>query len=360
MNSRWFFLAKTAIIYHQKGYMTEPGNMQLSIDEPAVSNDRTRALIAPFGAGLYIMFTLLAAVCTYLYTLRQESILTCPGTGYGSDSYLAYCFADQYGDYDHGALWFGLEPRARASAANAEVLFLGNSRLQFGFASDAMTQWFSASSASYFLMGFAYWENYRFEAPLLQRIKPRAKVYVINLDMFFENTVNGPADSVMHDADAFAHYRRKRLWQTPHRLLCTRIPSICGNTQSFYRSNVTGAYTRFGGWIRPSAVSYSSSVDQDKVTEYRQRGEAFFASLPVDRQCVLLTLVPSTTTDMGTAKALAAAFGLTLIAPQIGGLTTFDGSHMDRPSAERWSQAFLQEAGPAIQQCLHGNTSPGT
>ena len=33
-----------------------------------------------------------------------------------------------YGDYDHGAIWFGLEPAADAAAANAQVLFLGNSR----------------------------------------------------------------------------------------------------------------------------------------------------------------------------------------------------------------------------------------
>jgi hypothetical protein len=336
--------------------MTEPGNMQLSIDEPAAASDAANSLIAPFGLGFYIMFTLLAAVCSYLYTLRHDSILTCPGTGYGSDSYLAYCFAEQYGDYDHGAFWFDLEPKARDSAANAEVLFLGNSRSQFGFASDAMTQWFSVSAASYFLMGFAYWENYRFEAPLLQKIKPHAKVYVVNVDMFFENTENGPADSVMHDSQAFGRYRRKQLWQTAHRLLCSQIRGICGNTQAFYRSTVTGAYTRSGGWINQSAISYSSSVDQNKVAEYRQRGAAFFASLPVNRQCVLLTLVPSTTTDVGTAKAVAGAFGLTLIAPQISGLTTFDGSHLDRPSADRWSRAFLDEAGPRIQQCLNAST----
>jgi hypothetical protein len=332
--------------------------MHLSIDEPAVSTERARALIAPFSVGLYIMFTLLAAVCTYLYTLRQQSVLTCPGTGYGSDSYLAYCFAEQYGDYDHGAFWFGLEPKTRDSAVNAQVLFLGNSRSQFAFASDAMTQWFSASAASYFLLGFAYWENYRFEAPLLQKLKPTAKVYVVNMDMFFENTENGPADSVMHDGDAAGRYRRKRLWQTVHRLVCTQVPGICGNTQAFYRSTITGAYTRAGGTINQSAVSYSSSVDQNKVAEYSQRGAAFFAALPVDRRCVLLTLVPSTTTDVGTTKAIADALGLAFIAPQVGGLTTFDGSHLDRASADRWSRAFLDEAGPRIQQCLKAGTGP--
>jgi hypothetical protein len=57
-------------------------------------------------------------------------------------------------------------------------------------------------------------------------------------------------------------------------------------------------------------------------------------------------------TKSGTAKAIANALGLSLIAPELPGLNTFDGSHLDRPSAERWSQAFLKEASPRIRDCL--------
>jgi hypothetical protein len=317
-----------------------------------LANAAAKTLNAPVGVGLYIMFSLIAALGAYLYTLRQETILSCPGTGYGAHRYLAYCFATQYGDYDHGAFWFDLEPKVRDLAASAEVLFLGSSRMQFGFSSDAAAQWFSTAAASYYLMGFAYWENYAFEWPLLKQITPRAKVYVIDLDKFFEQTETGPANVVMHDTGAYSRYQRKRVWQLPHRLLCSRLPSLCGNTEAFYRSIDTGAYTHTGGEDIQFPVTYDSKVDKKMVADYAERGAAFVSSIPVSRKCVLLTMVPGGSTDTGTAKALADALGLTLIAPQLRDLSTFDRSHLDRPSAERWSQAFLDAAAPRIHECL--------
>jgi hypothetical protein len=60
-------------------------------------------------------------------------IFACKASGYPSDRYISYCGATEYGDYEHGAFWFDLEPVAELSAANADVIFLGNSRTQFGF-----------------------------------------------------------------------------------------------------------------------------------------------------------------------------------------------------------------------------------
>ena len=68
------------------------------------------------------------------------------------------------------------------------MLFLGNSRLQFAFSTSATADWFSAASARYYLLGFSYFENMIFVEPLLRKIRPRAKVYVINVDDFFDRT----------------------------------------------------------------------------------------------------------------------------------------------------------------------------
>jgi hypothetical protein len=61
-------------------------------------------------------------------------------------------------------------------------------------------------------------------------------------------------------------------------------------------------------------------------------------------------------TKTGNAEAIAAGVGLPLIAPDLDGLNTSDGYHLDRPSAERWSKAFLEAEGPEIRSCLekHG------
>ena len=89
---------------------------------------------------LYLSFVLSAAAGAVVLGLRLDSLFACQAAGYGPDRYLAYCQATNYGDYDHGAFWFGLERAALDAAANADVLFLGNSRMQFGLSTDATVQ----------------------------------------------------------------------------------------------------------------------------------------------------------------------------------------------------------------------------
>ena len=116
-------------------------------------------------AGLFAsrptIYTLLffVAIVAYAYQLRTQSIFSCPADGYSADRYLAYCSGTSYADYEHGAFWFDLEPSAQDFARNADVLFLGNSRLQVAFSTAATANWFSAASARYYLLGFGYYEN---------------------------------------------------------------------------------------------------------------------------------------------------------------------------------------------------------
>jgi hypothetical protein len=310
----------------------------------------------------YLLVIMVAVLGAYLYTLRAQSIFACPATGYNPDTYLAYCHANHYGDYDHGAFWFGMEPNIRETARTADVLFLGSSRLQFGFSTDATNNWFSTNATSYYLMGFAYWENYLFEKELLRRLRPAAKVYVINIDTFFENTETVPAQIVMHDDDARMHYQTKHDWQHLHARLCTALPLLCGSDQAFFRSRETGRYFLEGGRVFKIPVSYDGVVDQQLAHDYISRATLFLGSLPVDHRCILLTMVPTKRTPSATARAIAGALGATLIAPQTDQLTTFDSSHLDSASAERWSKDFFDMAGPQIRRCLGkpATTTPRT
>jgi hypothetical protein len=310
----------------------------------------------------YLLVILVAVLAAYIYSLRAQSIFACPATGYSPDTYLAYCHATHYGDYDHGAFWFGMEPNIRETARTADVLFLGSSRMQFGFSTDTTNNWFSANSTTYYLMGFAYWENYLFEQELLRRLQPAAKVYVINIDTFFENTETVPAKIVMHDDEATARYQTKHDWQRVHARVCTAIALLCGSDQAFFRSRETGRYFLQGGRIYKIPVSYDDVVDQKLVNDYVARGTQFLAGLPVDHECILLTMVPTDRTHSATARAIANSLGATFIAPEPDKLTTFDASHLDHSSADRWSKAFFEIAGPQIRRCVGktATTSPRT
>jgi len=312
---------------------------------------RGRLVLAP-RSGLYTLLILAVALAAGAYSLRQYGIFSCQASEYGSDGYLGYCGATSYGDYDHGAIWFDLEPATFAAAANAGVLFIGNSRTVFAFSSNATADWFSSLSENYYLLGFTHFENYTFEAPLLRKLRPKAKAYVINIDTFFERAATEPGRTVMGDESARTHYQEKRQWQRIHKAICTTFTAVCGNHEAIFRLRSTGAWLVTGGRFTSEPVSYDEDIDQNKLASYTALGKEFLPGLNTDRACTILTIVPTVKTDMGTARAIAVALGLKLVAPEPPGLVTFDHYHLDRKSAQRWSAAFLEEAGPQIQKCL--------
>jgi hypothetical protein len=303
---------------------------------------------------LYISIILGVVLAACAYKLRTESIFACPADGYASDRYLAYCNAAGYGDYEHGAFWFGLEPSTRDSVTNAEVLFIGSSRLQIALSTVATTEWFSSSPMRYFLMGFGYTGNVVFEGALLRRFEPHAKVYVINIEQFFDRRESQPVRTVMRDSSARNHYEGKRIWQLVHESTCKKLPVLCGSQYTIYRSRETGAYHLRGlGEFKGRAVSYDQTIDRTAAENEAATGRDFLSELSVEPDCVILTMAPSGRTNLGTAKAIATALGKTLVTPEIGGLQTFDESHLDQASAERWSDAFFKVAGLQIRRCVN-------
>jgi hypothetical protein len=303
---------------------------------------------------VYSCILLIAALASYGLWMRKHSIFSCTANGYTGDRYIAYCDATGYGDYEHGSFWFGLEPSAQDFAKDADVLFLGNSRIQYAFSTAATANWFSAASVPYYLLGFTYYDGVSFAEALLGRVRPKAKVYVINLDDFFSQWESPPSMEVMHDPRAQSHYEIKRLWQSVHELICNTAPAICGHSYAIFRSRRSGSFSMSRGGFAPIAkqVSYDQGMSEDVVRSQSTVAIKFLSSLPVQKDCVILTIVPTAETKIGNAKAIATALHKDLVMPEIPELQTFDGSHLDQPSAERWSQAFFEAAAPEIHSCL--------
>jgi hypothetical protein len=305
---------------------------------------------------LYIGIVLLAAFASYAYWVWTGSIFACKGRGYSADRYLAYCGGANYADYEHGALFFNLEPPALDYARNADVLVLGNSRIQMALSNDATDDWFKRASAQYYLLGFSYDEDIVFIGELLRRMNPRASVYIINVDDFFERRETPFARMVLHDPDAESRYEGKRFLQYFHRPICGTFPMLllCGRQSAIMRSRETGAYYRipYQNALPQNAVSYDSWVDDAMVSDSAALAIDFLRRF-ANGKCVILTNVPYPETKNGNAEAIAAGAGLPLVVPpEMDGLYTFDGFHLDWASADRWSRAFLEAAGPQIRSCL--------
>jgi len=302
---------------------------------------------------IYSCAIVIAASIGFGYQLRTKTIFACPAAGYSGDRYLAYCSGASYADYEHGAFEFGLEPSVLAHVRDADVLFLGNSRLQFAFSTAATADWFSTTSARYYLMGFLYLENVVFAEELLRNIRPRARVFVINVDNFFDRSESPPVKTIFHDPEARPKYEAKQLWQRFHERICGTFARLCGTKFVVFRSRETGAYHTEGtGKWQSAEVSYDRIVNQN-VVDSNEAAAIDFLSRFARGKCVILTNVPFFNTKIGNANAIAKGVGAKFVTPEsVDGLQTYDGHHLDRASAERWSRAFFQAAGSEIRSCL--------
>jgi hypothetical protein len=308
-----------------------------------------------------VVYLLIIVACLaggLLVSQRLTGVLSCQADGYGGGTtYLAYCGGTHYGDFDHGAFWFDLEPAARDNARRADALFLGNSRMQVAFASATTSEWFASASRSHYLLGFTYDEAMVFAGKILQKLQPQAKLYVINLDHFFQDRSSEPAQAVASDPQARARYRDKRNWQAIHRLACGPLARLCGNQTAWFRSVENGGYVLKGKGLIPGDISGAEPADDGEVSREVALAQQFLDDLGVPRSCVVFTVVPYDGAPTAAGQAIAAALNVGFVAPQIEGLRTIDGSHLDAPSVARWSTDFFRIAEPMFKACLDGATN---
>ena len=122
-----------------------------------------------------------------------------------------------------------------------------------------------------------------------------------------------------------------------------------------FRSRETGAYYKIPGAepvVAQNAVSYDPTVDQAAVKDSTARAIDFLKQFAKGR-CVILTDVPVPRNEYrrrGSDREPASACrwsrqSWTGSAPPTA--TTSTGV-----SADRWSRAFLEAAGPEIRSCL--------
>jgi hypothetical protein len=301
---------------------------------------------------LYLLVVVVGLVAGFALAQRTGGVFACQANGYVANQYLAYCGGNHYGDYDHGAFWLDLEPLAQRNAAAADALFIGNSRLEIALSSPAADEWFERRSSTYYLMGFMYDEPMAFTRDILRKLKPKAKVYVINLDSFFRNELTEPAQFVETDRQALSRYAAKRRWQSVHSAICGKLARLCGRGEAWYRARNTGALTMENAEDLRLPADDIATADPAEVARQVALAEPFVAALGVPRNCVLYTLVPMPHAPVGTAREIAAALHGTFIAPEVGGLMMRDGSHLDEAAVDRWSREFFRQAGPALEACL--------
>jgi len=307
------------------------------------------------------LFVLCAGLGILIGGVGQMTIdnLKCRSTGYDNDHFLAYCRSDMYADYEHGALFYGLERSAIDSIRRAEVLFVGSSKVQAGFSSKAVRDYFNAINVRFFVMGFGYGDGSTFSEAILKKWSPSPKVLVVNADPFFHEKLSPPAQDALEGRPAFLwRLALKSLFQRVHRAVCFVVSRVCPESEpSIFRSARDGQWNWIGPYVAEKSVpidrSAQGTITEEELATATRLGEKFLDQIGVDRQCVILTGTPNSSLDStAIAMALAASLKTNSLFPPVDGLSTLDGVHLNLASAERWSGQFVQAMTSILQKCM--------
>lgn len=259
-----------------------------------------------------------------------------------------------------------------ANARQAEILILGHSRTMFAFTHELTSSLANRVGKRIFNLGFSYYEACTFPLAVMDRNQLHPDLVIVNVDGFFRPDASSAALSLL-DATDFPDGEACGEAITYDQIERSKWPQIRDGIESTFASSTKKwLHSRVPRWstILPSEPAsfgcLRSIIDGSWALEalpHDSDGEVF---VPWDRSplaetetlasarafqrrmqargiAIVLTLVPHPSASRAQAKLLAEALDVPLIAPEIQGLSTLDGSHLDLRSAELFMEAFIEE-----------------
>jgi hypothetical protein len=271
--------------------------------------------------------------------------------------YLAH---DRGGHLDHHVLYHGIDAEALAHLKNADLLFVGNSRLMFGLRSEVLAPWAAARGVAYYAFGFGYRDGDDWALELIRKLDLRPRVVVVNVDGFFARPMSSGALRVRRDPEFGARKLRfeGEVTHEARRVVHRIIPNwldlygrpgfTSGDEFIAYRSR------RDGGWAVspwPAAATPAASIDFQNEPVGPRIGDAaraFKAELDARGSQMVLTYVPTPDDSGGNPVALGTMLGVPVVGLGVAGLSSHDGSHLSEESALAWSRRLTDDLAPHL------------
>lgn len=309
----------------------------------------------------YIFGFLIALLVAVGIISYPNSSARCKAFDAGKDTFMSACQVTTHGHYDHAAYLFDLEDGLSDNVRHANLLFLGDSRVQDAFSTSALTTFtVDHPEVRPYLLGFGHVEQDVFSFIVLNKIKPKPSLVVINADPFFAGQISDHAKNLVEN-EKFETFNAqlKKFWHPVSEAACIDpLPIIgsvlCGSYQTVYRSIKDGRWIYQTIFPPKATVSEQpwTPIDNAAIRSYALNADRFLKQFNIDRRCVVLTHIPTVNGKPFIAQGIATVLGLTYIAPQLDGLFTYDNSHLQKASSERWSKAFLKELEPVLARCM--------
>jgi hypothetical protein len=319
-----------------------------------VSHGSSRGLLA------YCIWLVVSACvsCAVAYSARGISIAGCRVAPPGY--FISVCGSARFGDYEHGAFWFGLEHAALDNLKAADVIFTGSSRTMFAFSTSEIQSYFAARGLRQYNLGFSGEEGQTFYTRLAETYRLRPRLLVIGVDPYFNPRLSAAATAAIYDWLEIGRSRMKRAQMIYRPTLCEWHFINCSPGQyTAFRSEKDGYFlwrdVLMPDQEHPRPHESRTRDFQVDVRRGARTAKRFLARIGMPADCVVLVPMPQQEIwpKPDPLKRMAEAIGAMYIDADTGDdLALVDATHLSYWSAKRFSAEFLRALDRLPQTCL--------
>ncbi len=307
---------------------------------------------------------------------------------YHHDVIITETDSDQYEIYD--CLYYGIG-KVIENAHKADVLFLGNSRVLYAFPESIVQAVSKDTNLRFFNLCYPANDGMVMAYETLLRLDLKPSVVVVNANYFFNHGISNYALKTMKEG-----WWRSNMWLLGRQIswdLRNRfhryLPRFGFNQTlrakpSFYDQSAeecfleaeNGSFQEGSFSVREPAKAIKPSAEELGDAKWflgkmEERGifvvlvdipydpASFWMAQKSGGSFKSLSILPENTKPYYRVDELAKILRVPLIHPNVGALTTMDGSHLTKESAERYSKGFFMQflTLPAVQTVM--KTKPG-
>ena len=302
-------------------------------------------------AHLAFAFWVCAAVSAFAFLFtpaaaHQADIVTHrdpPDDGF----YLAH---DRGGHIDHHVIYHGIDRHVRERLREADVLFLGNSRLMFALDTATLGEFFAPFDLQYYVLGFGHEEQDDFPLQIMRDNDLRPSLVVVNADYFFAGRRSEWAARVLEESDfdawkiQFEGEAAHRVRRALHRIVPHYVDLGHGLREVvLYRSREDGTWFVANEFAEGVSFPWPPEDRTLPGDAARESAAAFKRELEARGARLVLCVVPGPDVSLHRARAFAEQLSVPMIVPNPGDLRTIDNSHLSRDSARRVARDLLEQ-----------------
>ena len=306
---------------------------------------------------VFAVFVAIAAILIFNFCQFTINSMKCWSSKYGPLYYLTVC--DKVGEpagpvpeYEAGTIYYGLESGISEAIRNAQVIFVGSSKLQHAFSTQATTDYFAKQNIRFYILGFTN-RNIGIVLPILKRKQASPSLLIVNVEIPFFTRSDLPGG-----LRTYWRLAKMAALQRLQRAICPNFPSFCSPPgRAIYRSANTGQWRWRDSYFPEQSLPFNELLQHEfSDNEFKaavDSAERFLREISINRNCIVFIGIPNNVQDApAIASQLAQRLGTQLILPTVERLFLLDDGHLNFESAEHWSAAFLSKLTPVLQKCL--------